>query len=126
MKQKSLMAIVFFALLLSLLYVFNPAVAEKRPPEVISITLEGAKLPPVAFSHTTHIEKAKIECIVCHHKDKDAKEPEGCVKCHLLKEAKDNAPVAKNAFHKQCQTCHKDALTKGINAPTKCNECHKK
>jgi hypothetical protein len=126
MKQKSLKAIVFFALLLSLLYVFNPAVAEKKLPEVISITLEGARLPPVAFSHTKHIEKAKIDCIVCHHKDKDPKEPEGCVKCHLLKEAKDNAPVAKDAFHKKCLTCHKDVLAKGINAPTKCNECHKK
>ena len=126
MKQKSLILVVFFSLLLSLLYAFNPAVAEKRPPEVISIILEGAKLPPVAFSHTTHIEKAKIDCTACHHKDRDPKEPESCLKCHLLREAKDNEPVAKDAFHKKCLTCHKDVLAKGINAPTKCNECHKK
>ncbi|MFH1082899.1 MAG: cytochrome c3 family protein, partial [Pseudomonadota bacterium] len=49
-----------------------------HPEKPITIKLEEAKLPPVIFPHTTHVEKNKIECAVCHHKD--AKEPEACIK----------------------------------------------
>ena len=45
--------------------------------------------------------------MACHHKD--PKEPQACTKCHLVAEVKDKAPIAKDAFHKQCQTCHKDS-----------------
>lgn len=100
--------------------------ADKQPPDPIVIKNEGAKLPPVSFSHKSHAEKHKLECVKCHHKDTNPKEPEGCVKCHLVAEVKDKAPIAKDAFHKQCQTCHKDSSAKGVKAPTACNECHKK
>ncbi|MDD5243523.1 MAG: cytochrome c3 family protein [Syntrophorhabdaceae bacterium] len=100
--------------------------AQKKAPDVISLQLEGAKFPPVPFSHTAHVEKAGVDCVACHHKDKNPKEPDKCAQCHLLKEVKENAPPAKDAFHKNCQTCHKESAAKGINAPTKCAECHKK
>ncbi len=79
-------------------------------------------MAPVTFSHTSHVDKAKIDCAKCHHKD--AQNPKACTECHGVKQAKDNAPLAKDAFHNQCQNCHKQL--KGIKAPTKCNECHKK
>lgn len=104
----------------------GPAWSQKAPSEVMSLKLEGAKMPPVAFSHPSHVDKAKIECSVCHHKEKDSKEYQSCLKCHFLKEGKDGAPIAKDAFHKQCITCHKGSVAKGVSAPTKCNECHKK
>ncbi len=100
--------------------------AQKAPGETASLKLEGAKMAPVAFSHPTHVDKAKIGCTVCHHKAKEGKEYESCLQCHLLKDAKDGAPIAKDAFHKQCQTCHKESVKKGVSAPVKCNECHKK
>ncbi|HQG24832.1 MAG TPA: cytochrome c3 family protein [Syntrophorhabdus sp.] len=100
--------------------------ADKQPPDSIVIKNEGAKLPPVNFSHKSHVEKNKLECVKCHHKDTNPKEPERCGKCHLISEVKDNAPIAKDAYHKQCQTCHKDSSAKGVKAPTACNECHKK
>ncbi|HOE17563.1 MAG TPA: cytochrome c3 family protein [Syntrophorhabdaceae bacterium] len=100
--------------------------AQKQVPEPLSLLLEGAKLPPTPFSHAAHAEKRKIECVICHHKDKDPKEPDKCTTCHLLKEVKDSVPTAKDAFHKNCQTCHKESAAKGVNAPTKCAECHKK
>ncbi len=100
--------------------------AQKKPAEPMMIKLEGGKLPPVSFSHTSHAEKEKIECVVCHHKDKDVKDPQPCVSCHLIKEVKDNAMIAKEAYHKNCITCHKDTVAKGKTAPVKCNECHKK
>ncbi len=111
---------------LVLAFMVSAASAQKAAPESVTIKLEGAKMAPVKFSHPTHVDKAKVECVVCHHKDKDPKQPEACVTCHLAKEVKDNAPVARDAFHKKCQTCHKDMAAKGKAAPTKCNECHKK
>jgi predicted CXXCH cytochrome family protein len=102
------------------------ALADKQPPEPAVIKIEGAKLPPVSFSHKTHVEKNKLECVKCHHKDKDPKEPEGCVKCHPVAGAQNKAPIAKDAFHKLCQACHKESTAKDVKAPTSCNECHKK
>jgi hypothetical protein len=115
----ALFSIVFFAFSL-----YTIAGAQQKAPESTVIKLDGAKLPPVSFSHKTHVEKNKLECVACHHKD--PKEPQACGKCHLVAETKDKAPIAKDAFHKQCQTCHKDSSAKGVKAPTACNECHKK
>ena len=111
---------------LLLLAAYSSSWAQKAPAETLPIKMEGAKMAPVAFSHASHVDKAKIACTVCHHKEKDAKEYQSCLKCHLPKEVKDGAPMAKDAFHKQCQTCHKESVKKGVSAPTKCNECHKK
>lgn len=95
-----------------------------HPEKPITIKLQEAKLAPVIFPHTSHVEKNKIECAVCHHKD--PKEPKACIKCHNEKEAKGKAPMTKDAFHNRCQPCHRENLEKGLKAPTKCNECHKK
>ena len=116
-------------LLLALSVLSFPVVGtaqEKKAPDSVTIKLEGAKMPPVTFSHKAHIEKAKIDCAVCHHKDKDPKAPEACVKCHDVKEVKNGASTAKDAFHKQCIDCHKEGAKKGVVAPVKCNECHKR
>ena len=99
---------------------------EKKMADTVMLKTEGARLPPVLFSHITHTQKIKTDCIVCHHKDKDPKEPEKCETCHMLKEVKEKAPPLKDAFHDKCQTCHKETSSKGISAPTKCNDCHKK
>jgi hypothetical protein len=98
--------------------------AEKKMPDKVTLKLEG-KMPPVIFSHATHAEKAKINCTVCHHKDKDPKEARACRTCHQITAVKDNAPPAKDVFHQKCQTCHKESTEKGVTAPTKCTECHK-
>ena len=102
--------LILVALCVATLFLFAITIcgaeAQKKAPEPMSLLLEGAKLPPTPFSHTTHVEKAKVDCVICHHKDKDPKEPGKCTQCHLLKEVKDNASLAKDAFHKNCQTCH--------------------
>jgi hypothetical protein len=93
--------------------------AQKKMPDTVTLKLEGAAMAPVTFSHTIHVQKAKISCAICHHKDNDPKEAQACKTCHQGTEAKD-------VFHKKCQTCHKESTAKGVNAPTKCTECHKK
>jgi hypothetical protein len=97
--------------------------AAEYPKQPITIKLEGAKMPPVVFSHDVHVEKEKIDCVRCHHKD--PQNPKACTVCHG-KEAKGAQPPAKDAFHKSCQGCHKEMAAKGVQAPTKCMECHKK
>jgi len=126
MKKSILSSLTLTIFIFAIFSVAGLVFADKQPPDPIAIKSEGAKLPPVNFSHKTHVEKSKLECVKCHHKDTNPKEPEACIKCHLLAEVKDKAPIAKDAFHKQCQTCHKDSSAIGVKAPTTCNECHKK
>lgn len=111
---------------LFVLLVLPGAFAQKKAPESVMLKLEGAKFPPVSFSHPQHTEKAKIGCAECHHKDKNPAEPGGCMPCHDLKDVKNGAPPMKDAYHKNCIECHKQSLAKGVKSPTKCNDCHKK
>ncbi|MDR2017884.1 MAG: cytochrome c family protein [Syntrophobacterales bacterium] len=92
---------------------------EKTPTKTMSIKAEGAKMAAVPFSHQTHADKDRITCNICHHKAKEGKQYKKCVDCHSLKDTNNDAPAAKDAFHKQCQNCHKEIMKK-------CNECHKK
>ena len=126
MKSKVSVYVVFFMVAACLVFSSSLAFAQKKAPEPVTLKLDGAKMAPVKFSHATHVDKAKVDCTVCHHKDKDPQDPAACTTCHSPKEAKGNAPMAKDAFHNRCQTCHKDAASKGKAAPTKCTECHKK
>ena len=112
--------------IIAFLVISTVAIAEKTPPETVTLQMEGGKFGVVPFPHKTHVDAEKIDCAKCHHKDKDPKAPEKCMTCHLAKEVKDNAPLAKDAYHKNCQTCHKEEAAKGKKAPVKCNECHKK
>jgi len=126
MKNKTSVLMASVVLMALCILVASVGAQDKKPAGVMSLKLEGAKLAPVSFSHPTHVDKAKIDCAVCHHKDKDPKQPAGCASCHDVKQAKDKTPLAKDAFHKQCRTCHKEKAAQEAKAPTKCNECHKK
>lgn len=97
--------------------------APQAPDKPIVIKLEGAKMPPVTFSHSTHVDKNKIACVKCHHKD--AQNPRACTTCHGM-QAKGEALAAKDAFHTTCQGCHKESSAKGVKAPITCIECHTK
>lgn len=124
MRKGMFLFVVFFSMIIFVFSLYSISGAQQKVPGPTVIKLDGAKLPPVNFSHSIHVEKNKLECVACHHKD--PKEPQACVKCHLVAEVKDKAPIAKDAYHKQCQACHKDSSAKGVKAPTACNDCHKK
>ena len=106
-------------------FLFGSAViyAAQAPEKSVVLKTEAGKMAPVTFSHTSHMDKAKAECMTCHHKD--PQDPKACKTCHGS-EAKGKTLSAKDAFHKRCQTCHKEAMAKGVKAPTKCTECHVK
>jgi hypothetical protein len=122
MKAASSVGLPFCCFLL--LFCLSPAAkAADYPKEPVTIKLEGAKMPPVVFSHAVHVEKQTIDCVKCHHKD--PQNPKACTTCHG-KEAKGAQAAARDAFHARCQTCHKEMAAKGLKPPTKCTECHKK
>ena len=98
--------------------------------------------PPVLFTHEKHFKEHGVKCDECHHIYKDGKNvwKEGdsvakCIECHpsdrnLAKEKAKELGVKrfydlKNAFHKNCQTCHKEVDKEGKKAPVQCAECHK-
>ena len=126
MIKKAKIAIMLVVAVFFMIVLFQGAFAQKKAPESMMLKLEGGKFPPVSFSHPIHTEKAKVDCVVCHHKDKDPKQPEKCMPCHDIKDVKNGAIPMKDAYHKNCITCHKEASAKGVSAPAKCNDCHKK
>lgn len=129
--------------LLAVMVAFTVAMAQKTASgEVADSFIQETKdmkpkdlKPGVGFSHKAHSVDYKIACAECHHVYKDDKNvwKEGdkvqeCIECHDMKKnnKKTGARKLKTAFHKNCQTCHKE-LAKA-NKPTgptkKCNECH--
>lgn len=93
--------------------------------------LRPTQRPPVPFSHARH-ERTKVACTACHHDYqgrrniwRQGQPVQKCEACHFA------APRArrldlKNAFHRQCKTCHSQRRTAGRPAgPLKCTECHR-
>jgi hypothetical protein len=86
----------------------------------------------VKLSHKKHAEEYKVACTECHHEYKDGKnvwkdtDPvKKCAECHSPDKKQENADKLNLAFHKNCQTCHKELKDK--KAPFKnCNDCHQK
>jgi hypothetical protein len=126
MKVRTYLVTGLFIFVCAFMFAAGIASAQKKMPDTVTLKLEGGAMAPVTFSHTTHTQKAKISCVVCHHKDNDPKEAQACGMCHQATGAKDSVPSAKDAFHKKCQTCHKESAAKGVKAPLQCTECHKK
>jgi Class III cytochrome C family len=102
-------------------------------PDTVKIyepAFKDHKKGPVNFSHKKHSAEYKVACTECHHVYKDGKNTwkEGdpvqkCSACHDVEKKQGNADKLNLAFHKNCQTCHKEL--KGKEAPwKKCADCH--
>ena len=95
-------------------------------------SIKDHKKGPVILSHKKHSAEYKAACTECHHEYKDGKnvwkdtDPvKKCSACHDPEQKKDNVDKLQNAFHKNCQGCHK--ALKDKEAPyKKCNDCHQK
>jgi hypothetical protein len=109
--------------------------AQQVPDEfMIENKYKDDKKGPVKLTHKKHAEEYKVACTDCHHEYKDGKnvwKDTDPVKkcstpsCHDTEKKQGNADKLNLAFHKNCQTCHKEL--KGKQAPFKnCNDCHQK
>lgn len=123
------------ALFLSLFVaVLNSNAAEKKAPD--TVILKGSPLGGVKFDHKAHLERAGNKCAVCHHPSKPEKPlaspQESCFDCHTKPPTDGMKTNRQGAFHNPtatsgtCIDCHKAENAKGMKAPTKCMECHKK
>ena len=137
--ERSTVLVVIFTCLLFMLAGTGTVAEEESGPEDIVIDNEGYKTDrkgPVDFSHLSHTEDYEVSCNECHHDYKEGKNvwTEGdpvskCASCHNPLESKGNAKKLSIAFHKNCKTCHRNALKEGISedAPFKsCYHCHKR
>ncbi len=107
------------------LFVASTVSLADYPNQVVTIKLERMRMThPVIFSHRAHVEKQQIACYICHHLAEDAQNPKACITCHDAKEVNYGALVAKDAYHKMCQGCHKRTLKKGVSVPWRCRDCH--
>lgn len=107
-------------------------------PDVIKISNKGYKKDikgEVTFHHKKHSADYKVACADCHHDYQNGKNmwKEGdpvkkCSECHNPEKKQGKVDKLKNAFHKNCKDCHKEAAKAGKkNAPfKKCNDCHAK
>jgi DnaJ-class molecular chaperone len=100
---------------------FGPVLSYGSPQspdhDIVIKVREHTKLQPVIFSHATHVERQKIECTTCHHKD--PAEPKACTTCHNT-EGQGKAPSGKDALHRSCERCHDEQVH------WKCHDCHHK
>ncbi len=97
----------------------------KAPTEDITMHMEGAKKPPVVYSHTKHATVA-ADCKTCHHKWNGEGNPQKCESCHKAKKEGKKVNL-KNAAHKKCRGCHRSLKKAGKkHGPTPCKGCHKK
>ena len=105
--------------------------AADAPDEImIDNKYKDDKKGSVKLTHKKHSVDYKVACTECHHEYKDGKNiwndkmpVKKCKECHDIDKKQGNADKLNLAFHKNCQTCHKEL--KGKEAPwKKCADCH--
>lgn len=130
--NQSTKLLAFMAVIAALVVVYMAPMAFSQDDMTVVPVDAFSKLerPQVAFEHDAHNEKAELDdCVICHHSMTDdgkrdlenSSEGETCESCHPVNPDNDKTPL-RLAYHKQCMTCHKDA----VKGPVACGECHQK
>ena len=119
--KKGLVSIGILAGFIICLFLMSGALAQQTAKDSYLIDNSYGQ---VKFAHQKHVDMLKLGCEKCHHELKGKKPgevPKACGACHKAA-AEGKTPSAKDAYHKDCQTCHKEDKTK--KAPTACTKCH--
>ena len=126
----------YFIVLAMVLGVVGILMAVDVPTEIMidNKVYKTDKKGPVKLTHQKHIKDYNVSCTECHHVYKNGKNvwKEGdpihkCKECHDPAKKKGKVRKLKNAYHKNCKSCHKKMIAKGKKAPfKKCNQCHQK
>lgn len=128
MRLAAMMTVLALALALALGLGAGPALGQD---DVMKLKIgDAASLdrPQVIFKHTAHADQ--MTCANCHHQfDKfpmNTAEGDGapCSDCHQAAAGPDNPVSLRDAFHKQCKSCHLALNDRGGNTPVSCGQCH--
>jgi hypothetical protein len=117
--KKGLIGIGILAGFIISLFMVSGALAQAKDSYAMDNTYGQVK-----FGHKKHAETQKIACDKCHHELKGKKPgevPKNCKSCHKAA-AEGKTLSSKDAYHKDCQECHKQDKAK--KAPTTCIKCH--
>lgn len=103
-----------------------PAESPDPPARIMLKNLAGK----VLFDHKAHVsvEGYGLSCIDCHHTDAaDDPNPDACGECHKAEsQTQKGKTVIKrvDAFHQQCEKCHKDYDIGPVEDDQRCSWCH--
>ena len=122
-------------------YAAFPAKAPEEPVRIMYKIVAGK----VLFDHKTHTAESGygLSCNDCHHHPEDEDEslracgdchqipaegeaaPEACNDCHEPDEIEDSEFTKRaDAFHSQCEKCHKESDIGPIDDNERCSWCH--
>lgn len=134
MFKKTLLICSALVLALSFAFAGTSNAMNKGPEEMVLKSADAKK--PAFFPHAKHQEMKGVTCGTCHHtKDAAGKqvpysegmEIQKCETCHNKTDMKDpKLESFKGVAHERCKGCHAKKKAEGIEAPTKCNDCHRK
>jgi predicted CXXCH cytochrome family protein len=95
--------------------------ARRYVPAKMELGHLSDKYAPAPFDHAQHVDSTE-QCSDCHHHDKDYEVAPPCRSCHNTADtpAGERRLGLKDAYHKQCIGCHKEA----DDGPTDCDDCH--
>jgi hypothetical protein len=104
-----------------------------QPPAVSLLKIRvpgGGRMGSVQFSHKVH-EAHGVACTQCHHEFqgrrnvwRQGQPVQKCQACHSLRPQARTLDL-KNAFHRQCKSCHLQLKQRGRPAgPVTCRGCH--
>jgi hypothetical protein len=130
--------VVLMVMVLFAWFALPPALAETDPPDTVTINNDGYRPDrkgSVQFSHAAHADQYDISCEVCHHEYEDGvnvwtagDDVLSCSECHEANTRDAGMLRLKMAYHKSCQGCHKENVSRkrGAAPYNRCNACHKK
>jgi len=109
-----------------LCYAAFPARTPELPARVMLKNMAGK----VLFDHKSHasVQEYGLACIDCHHtSEADESSPEACRDCHKSENLETDGTLVikrQEAFHQQCETCHKDYDIGPSREDERCSWCH--
>ena len=145
--QKELKLAYILAVILLVVGVVSYAAAPAKTPDEPVRMMFKVVAGNVLFDHKTHTVETGygLACIDCHHhRAEDDEEqpflacgychqipkegealPQSCVECHEPDEIEDTEMIKRaDAFHSQCEECHKDAGIGPVKDEERCTWCH--
>ncbi len=107
-------------------FLASPAVTPDPPVRIMLKNMAGK----VLFDHKAHtaVEGYGLACVDCHHTTaSNDPRPDGCGECHKAESrtVKDQVVIKRlDAFHQQCEKCHKDYDIGPEKDDERCSWCH--